>query len=425
MSDALAIAAVTATLKDVITRSATSTVSGASVVIGRPKPGTDSEHRVFIYLYHVAPNASLRNDDLPTRSGDAVRTRPKAALVLRYLFAFEGSDTDLVPERMLGAVVRDLHARPVLSRDDIANAIAARSALANADLPQAIERIRLTPLDLSLEEQSKLWSVFFQTPHAVSIAYEASVIVIDALEAARSPLPVLFRGENDRGVILHVGSPPALHSIHIGDPGDPSDGIMPTSYPSATLGRRLIISGDRLAGRPVTIRFQHTRLDVTNMLLVEPDHVERSRLILALPDIGSAAAWPAGVYDVTAIIGDSAIELPRISNSIPLALAPSIQSIDEAPTITPDTNRTATITIQCVPDVREQQRAVLVVGGREVEAEPRSASTPTLTFTVRNAVAVAATRLVLRVDNVENMPFRRIAAAPGLEFIPEHVVAIL
>ena len=32
---------------------------------------------------------------------------------------------------------------------------------------------------MNLEELSKLWSVFFQTPYALSIAYQASVVLIE------------------------------------------------------------------------------------------------------------------------------------------------------------------------------------------------------------------------------------------------------
>jgi hypothetical protein len=427
MSDALAIATVTATLKDLITQSAQSTVSGATVVVGRPQPPADSERRVYLYLYNIAPNPALRNDDLPTRSGDTIRSRPKAALVLHYLVAFQGNDGDLEPERMLGAVVRDLHARPILSRDDMRSAINARATLLpNANLPEAIERVRLTPLPLTLEDHAKLWSVFFQTPHAMSIAYEASVVVIDALEAARTVLPVLFRGDGDRGPTVIAGAPPAIHSIHIGEPGDPLTGILPNSYPSATLGRRLLIAGERLAGAPVRLRFRHTRLGFAIDAPIAAANVDASRIVFTLPaDAAASAAWAAGVFDVTAVVGGTAVEPARLSNRVNLALAPSVAAISPVGNIPRDASGTAVITVSCTPQVRVGQRSVLVLNGHEIAAEPRTAAADPLVFRVLNATPQNNARIYLRVDDVESMPFERTAVPPGLAFNAAHLVTIV
>ena len=61
--------------------------------------------------------------------------------------------------------------------------------LAGSNLHEAVEQVRFSPLSLSLEDQSKLWSVFFQTPHAVSVAYQASVVLIESDEARSRPCP--------------------------------------------------------------------------------------------------------------------------------------------------------------------------------------------------------------------------------------------
>jgi hypothetical protein len=42
-----------------------------------------------------------------------------------------------------------------------------------------IENVKLTPISLSLEELSNLWSVFFQVPYALSVAYEAAAVLIE------------------------------------------------------------------------------------------------------------------------------------------------------------------------------------------------------------------------------------------------------
>ena len=52
------------------------------------------------------------------------RSRPQAALDLHYLLTFYGNEAQLEPQRLLGSVVRTLHARPVLTRQQIQQTIA-------------------------------------------------------------------------------------------------------------------------------------------------------------------------------------------------------------------------------------------------------------------------------------------------------------
>ena len=49
---------------------------------------------------------------------------------------------------------------------------------------------KFTPISLNLEELSKLWSVFFQIPYTLSIAYMASVVLIEAEVTPQTALPV-------------------------------------------------------------------------------------------------------------------------------------------------------------------------------------------------------------------------------------------
>src|SRR5207247_605484 len=105
----------------------------------------------------------------------------------------------LEPQRLLGAAVRTLHARPVLTRAVIRATIDRLVAsdpqhfLKNADLADQVELVKFTPLQLTLEELSKVWSIFFQTNYALSVAYQGSVVLIES-DAKPSPsLPVARR----------------------------------------------------------------------------------------------------------------------------------------------------------------------------------------------------------------------------------------
>ena len=56
-----------------------------------------------------------------------------------------------------------------------------------------MELVKLMPLSLSLEELSKLWSVFFQTAYTLSMAYLATTVLIEAEKAPQRALPVQVR----------------------------------------------------------------------------------------------------------------------------------------------------------------------------------------------------------------------------------------
>jgi hypothetical protein len=209
MSNFLAIATVTAVLKknlyNALVDSEDQNISGAAVTTVRPdKLGNGSSERgVNIYLYMVTPNTALRNTDMPNRSSEGkLVQRPQIALDLHYLLTFYGEDKALEPQRLLGKVVRTLHTSPILTRHMIEKAIneylndttdPSFSFLKSSNLADSLETIKFTPASLSLEELSKLWSVFFQTPYRLSVAYTASVILIESADTPQKALPVRER----------------------------------------------------------------------------------------------------------------------------------------------------------------------------------------------------------------------------------------
>jgi hypothetical protein len=65
--------------------------------------------------------------------------------------------------------------------------------LAGSDLANEIEQVKFSPMAFNLEELSKLWSVFFQTPYHLSVAYSASVIFIERQLTPLRSLPVQTR----------------------------------------------------------------------------------------------------------------------------------------------------------------------------------------------------------------------------------------
>ncbi len=187
MSNYLAIATVTEVLKDLVQGS----VQGASVTTMHPSKLKESP-AINIYMYQVNPNKALRNMDLPTRNSDgAVIQRPQVALNLNYLFSFYGNDATHEPQRLLGSVVAAIHARPVLESRQIRDVIDKIEYIKDSDLDSGVEQVKFTTIPFSLEESFKFWSAF-RAQHALAIAYEARVVLIESDVPARAPaLPVM------------------------------------------------------------------------------------------------------------------------------------------------------------------------------------------------------------------------------------------
>ena len=196
MSNYLAIATVTGTLRDVLQPMAQNILTGATVTTSRPDPAAFAHGGpgINLFLYQVMPNQAYRNADLPTRRADGqLVQRPQAALVLRYLLSFFGDDNKLEPHLLLGATVRQLHAQPALTTPQIQSSVGSITALHGSNLADQFDLVRFTPMSLSLEELTKLWSTFLQIPYVLSVAYEASAVLIETDDAPVQALRVKTR----------------------------------------------------------------------------------------------------------------------------------------------------------------------------------------------------------------------------------------
>ncbi len=192
MSNHLAIATVTAALSRDLQAAVGADVPGALVTMVRPDDTGVSQMGVNIFLYQVTPNAAQRNHDLPTRRPDGTMVlQPQAAIDLHYLLSFYGNEVELEPQRLLGSTIRALHTRPLLTRASVRSTIDALAFLDDSDLDEELESVKFTPVPFNLEELSKLWSVFFQTPYVLSVAYQASAVLISTEQRPFMPQPVL------------------------------------------------------------------------------------------------------------------------------------------------------------------------------------------------------------------------------------------
>jgi hypothetical protein len=211
MSNYLAIATVTACLQRMLQSSVQLDLDGARVTTVRPNnlgSGTP-EKGVNLYMYQVSLNPVWqKNAEVRMRSTrDAGAKKSRTALDLHYILSFYGNETELEPQRLLGSVVKILSDRTTLTRETIYETLADSSYpyLTDSNLADQTEEICFSPMDLSLEDLSKVWSVFFQTPYSISLVYKATVVMIEGEESAYRALPVRERALS--GVIPFVNRP--------------------------------------------------------------------------------------------------------------------------------------------------------------------------------------------------------------------------
>jgi hypothetical protein len=132
MSNALAIAGVTAVIKDLldsgmIDQAITDTL-GAGVIVTSMAPDTVSldntdSPQLNLFLHQVTPNVAWRNAALPSRDAAGNRiSNPPLALDLHYLLTAYGR-AELQAEVLLGYALQLLHETPVLPRDAIRRAL--------------------------------------------------------------------------------------------------------------------------------------------------------------------------------------------------------------------------------------------------------------------------------------------------------------
>lgn len=436
MSSALAIASVTAVLKDlldnaVIDHSVSTTVGGPVTVTalspGQIKPSDEGgaiSRQLNLFLYHVTPNTGWSNVGLPSRDARGNRvTNPPLALDLYYLLTAYGKE-DFEAEILLGYAMQRFHETPVLTRDAIRQALAmpggpvssvgilpsALGALTASDLADQVEQIKLTQYPLNVEEASKLWSAF-QTNYRPSVAYHVSVVLVQTDGVVRSSLPVLRRGVDDRGAVAQpdTNSPfPALFSV------EPSNEQF-----AAVLGGELVVKGQRLDAGTLAVVIHNPRLAAPLELTpLAGATAEEVKALLQIDPTTDAATFVAGVYTLSLVLNRGTSQ-ERTTNEVPFALAPRLPMpppVGDPPTIVAvrGTDSTVTVTVRCRPGVLPTQRVTLVVGESEAPAQPHTARTNTLTFRFRQLPA-GDYFVRLRVDGVESLLVNRAASPPAFD----------
>lgn len=437
MSNALAIAAVSASLKDLLNNGLIdhdlSSIGSFSVTAQPPDriiTGQAEPNQLNLFLYQVTPNSGWRNSGLPSRDSRGARiSNPPLALDLHYLLTAYGA-ADLNAEVLLGYAMQLLHENPMLTRQQLRAALAAPSPVDGAILPgpfgtasavslaDQIELLKISPVYLNTEDLSKLWTSM-QARYRPSMAYLVSVVLIQSDARTRSAPPVLKRGAGDRGPVALGAPAPMLTRIRPAA----SDVL-----PAARLGEDLVVNGTNLRAGAATLQLENVRLAIQRELPFAAAPGAAGQLTVHLPSIAEKASgmseWAVGVYTAAMRIADP--DRPVwMTNGVPVALAPLI-------TVNPLTAPAGTVklTVTCTPRLRPEQEAQawILFGDTAVKAQsiftPANPADPTtLTFEVPGAVA-GRYMVRLRVDGIDSLPVTVSGSPPRLDLDPQQTVTV-
>jgi hypothetical protein len=435
VSNALAIAGVTAVLKDLldsgfIEQSIFDNL-GHGVNVSAQAPGAiqaanDTTPRLNLFMYQVTPNAAWRNVGLPSRDSSGQRiSNPPLALDLHYLLTAYGK-ADLEAELLLGYAMQLLHETPVLAREAIRRALkpldplhppvdgsllpSIYRALQASDLVDQLEQIKITPATMNTEELSKLWGAL-QAQYRPTAAYQVTVVLIESIRAVRSPLPVLSRGpvdtvtQRERGVVVQAGLVPPFPEIEAIE--------LPQARISALLNDTIKLVGRNLDGSGHKLLLSSQRLGINAEVVAEPGPTASAvQFSLSKASVNLAA----GTYMATLQFQHSGETGQRLTNQLTLSIAPQIVSIDPSatgplPQFHLDTNRNLTLKPTCQPALQPNQRVSLIVGSMETLAEPFNSATSQPAFTI-HALPIGMHWVRLRVDGVDSFLIDRSASPP-------------
>ncbi|MBW4686855.1 MAG: DUF4255 domain-containing protein [Komarekiella atlantica HA4396-MV6] len=398
MSNALAIGAVTAVIKNLLENGlvkqgiAASLGDAPTVTVVLPNlDGTNgttpAKDRLNLFLYQTTFNSGWRNLGLPTRNSSGERVaNPPLALDLHYLLTAYSQEA-FHAEIMLGYAMQLFHETPVLTRDVIRTALQslassekpALKSLSVVDLAEQVEQIKISPQPMSTEEMSKLWSAI-QTQYRPTAAYHVSVVLIESQRSLKSALPVRERR-------LHVL--PLRQLV-----------ITQVQPQIVAPGNLLTLQGQNLMAERVQVKF--------GSVTVEPMKVGDREIQVNVPTGLQAGISTVQIVHLLDLGAPSGLHRGFESNILPFVLRPRILRL-EAPTGIIAGRADIQVTVE--PIIGKGQRVTLLLN--EQNSDTATAYTATIdkstedtnVITIPVAGLKAGRYLVrIQVDGAESLP---------------------
>ena len=338
MANALALASVTAVLKDLLNDGLAQgniDAIGQFAVTALPLDQVagdedDPVNRLNIYMWHATRNPGWVNMRLPARNaGGARQDSPYLALDMHFILTATGAE-ELNAEILLGYGMQVLHETPVLTRDAVRDSLGAAGGPADAallppahqfiidsDLADQFEKIRITPAvpdtenPMQLEGISNLWSAF-SAPLRPSALYHVSCVLIESNAPVRSALPVLTLG----GRTAHIRRPFITRVTRLPDGAggarDPLASIEPGDW--------VAIEGTSLASDIMRVRLGD------RILTAVAANAANARVDVQLPTDIEAGLTAIQIEHLFTPEGGGADRLWEMSNTQPVVIAPQLAS---------------------------------------------------------------------------------------------------
>jgi hypothetical protein len=366
MSNALAISAVTAVLQRFLTvvYNDPSTHVGGSVTVSAIAPDIiqsklgNAQLQVNLFMHQVTPNAAWRNVDRPSLAADgATRLKnPPLALNLHYLLTAYASE-DAQAEALLGYALLMMHENPILARAQISAALShlpvtnpLQSVLSLSGLADQIEMIKLAPATLGREEMAWLWTAL-KADFRPTFAFDVAVVLLQNPLAASFAFPVLSRNIGVQPLTL-----PQIVDVQL-----------PAHQTAAAPGDVVTMTGVFLSGASL-VAIVNQRLGIQYPAFA-PSSVTGETVAFTVPN--DPTKLPAGIYNVSLLFTNTRNQVVASTNSLPLALAPTITGSHVTGTV---------VTVDCAPNVLPNQSASLAMGATAVLAQTFDLPTGSLTF---------------------------------------------
>ncbi|MEI6065574.1 MAG: Pvc16 family protein, partial [Pseudanabaena sp. ELA748] len=215
--------------------------------------------------------------------------------------------------------------------------------LAESDLADQIQQINIVPIDISLEDLSKAWSVY-QVPYVLSIAYRACLVIVEGRDNFTRALPI--REASPAGLVPFPASPHIEQVLAQGN-----------RFAPIVLGSVMIIRGRNLQSQVVEIQIGD--------LTITPTSVQEREIIfdlasMTLPQIQSGVQSLQVVHRLSST--SPLITNAITSNVMPFVLCPTIVNIQVTQIEEiEDQQRSAIVVIQLDVLVCEKQKVVLAM----------------------------------------------------------------
>jgi hypothetical protein len=261
--------------------------SGFTVTIGPPKsdvapnqPETAEQPRVNLFLYKIAENGALKNQEIPGHGSPGAYGFPPLSLSLYYLLTAygtrdeQGRFSETLAHFLLGSAMRVFHDVAIVT-DDLRSVRHAPvgDQILHETLRGEFERVKLSLEPISLEDLSKVWTALTM-PFRVAAAYHVSAVQIESRRQRGFPRRVGEPPPAGPRITVVPFKVPSIEQISVHWQSDPPGTEKP--FPFAAVGDTLILRGLNFVSPSTLVRIGRLEIRVTP--------IDDTRLQVNLPD---------------------------------------------------------------------------------------------------------------------------------------------